>query len=62
MTYMLAVISATLMMYENKDMILLTVQTPKGVYRDLDVTLTKGTGLDFLQQEFPQLPFKIVPV
>lgn len=62
MTYMLAVISATLMMYEDKDMIMLLVQTPQGVYKHLDVTLTRGTGLDFLQQEFPQLPFKIVPI
>lgn len=62
MTYTLQVISATLMLYESKDMVMLLVQTPQGVYKHLDVTLTKGTGLDFLQQEFPQLPFKIVPV
>jgi hypothetical protein len=62
MTYTLQVISATLMMYDDKDVVMLLVQTPQGVYKHLDVTLTKGTGLDFLQQEFPQLPFKIVPV
>lgn len=62
MTYMLAVISATLMIYDDKDMVMLLVQTPQGVYKHLDVTLTRGTGLDFLQQEFPKLPSKIVPV